>query len=269
MVRNVARASVIASGTRLQVVAEQDQVRGADRHVGAGAEGQPEVGRGERGRVVDAVADHRHLVPGRLKAGDDGGLPVRQRPGDDLVDAHRAGDGLRGGLVVAGQQDGVQPERAQLGDGGGGGRLDRVGDREGAVGRAVPGGQHRGAAGVLPRPALRGEVGRDGHALAGEELLAPDQDLAAVDGAARAESRQGRNPSACGSGPASARRGGADRRGDRVLGCLLDRARVTQQLRAADAVGGPHAGQRHPPGGDGSGLVQDHHGDRPGRSRAW
>ena len=94
------------------------------------------------------------------------------------------------GLVVPGQQDRVQPERAQFGDGGGGGRLDRVGDRDGAAGRAVPADQHRGPAVLLPRPALRGQVGRDGQAVVGEQPLAPDQDLAAVDGAARAEPRQ-------------------------------------------------------------------------------
>ena len=117
---------------RPQVVAEQDQVGGGHRDVRAGPEGQPEVGRRERGGVVDAVADHRHLVPLRLQPGDDGGLVGRQCSRDDLVDAGFRGDGPRGRLVVPGQQDRVQPELAQFGDRGGGRGLDRVGDRDGA-----------------------------------------------------------------------------------------------------------------------------------------
>ena len=41
-----------------------------------------------------------------------------KRPGDDLVDADRGGDRPSGRLVVPGQQDGMQPEPAQRGDGG-------------------------------------------------------------------------------------------------------------------------------------------------------
>ena len=92
----------------LQVVAEQDHVGGADRDVGTGSEGQPEVGRRERGRVVDTVPHHRHLMALFLECGDDRGLVGRQRPRDDLVDPHGSGDGLGGGLVVPGQQDRVQ-----------------------------------------------------------------------------------------------------------------------------------------------------------------
>ena len=44
---------------RGQVAADQGQVGGLDRHVGAGAHGQPEVGLGQRGGVVHPVADHR------------------------------------------------------------------------------------------------------------------------------------------------------------------------------------------------------------------
>ena len=50
-----------------EVVPQQDQVRGADRHVGARAEGQPQVGRGQRGPVVDPVADHGHPAAAGLQ----------------------------------------------------------------------------------------------------------------------------------------------------------------------------------------------------------
>ena len=42
-----------------QVAAHQGQVGRLDRHVGAGAHGQPEVGLGQRRGVVHPVADHR------------------------------------------------------------------------------------------------------------------------------------------------------------------------------------------------------------------
>ena len=74
MVRNVARDEPDRVRDAPQVVAEQDQVGGGHRDIGAGPEGKPEVRRRERRRVVDAVADHRHLVSPGLQPGDDGGL---------------------------------------------------------------------------------------------------------------------------------------------------------------------------------------------------
>ena len=41
------------------VAADEGEVGGFDGHVGAGAHGEAEVGLGEGGGVVDAVADHR------------------------------------------------------------------------------------------------------------------------------------------------------------------------------------------------------------------
>ena len=42
-----------------QRAGDQGDVGGLDRHVGAGADGEPDVGLGQGGGVVDAVADHR------------------------------------------------------------------------------------------------------------------------------------------------------------------------------------------------------------------
>ena len=190
MVRNVARESLIASGDRPQVVAEQDQVGRAHRDVGAGPQREPEVGRGERGRVVDAVADHRHLLPPGLQPGDDGGLAVRQRAGDYLVDARRRGDGPRCRLVVAGQQDRMQAERAQLGDGRGRRRLDVSVT---AIAPLTFPSQPTSTVvwpGSFPLPALGGQLVRDVHPALGEQPLPADDDLAAVYQAARAQSRQ-------------------------------------------------------------------------------
>jgi len=90
------------------------------------------------GRVVDPVADHRHLQSLRLEPGDDGRLAGRKGARDHLLDSRGGRDGPGGGLVVPGEQDRAEPEPAQLGDGGGRRRLDRVGDRDGAADPSQP-----------------------------------------------------------------------------------------------------------------------------------
>ena len=67
------------------------------RHVGPVlAHRDADVGLAQRGRVVHAVARHRHDVPARLKARDDAELLLGGHPGEDahVLDA-------RGELVVA------------------------------------------------------------------------------------------------------------------------------------------------------------------------
>ena len=59
---SVPRASRIASGTAPRSSRSTMQVRGADSDVSAGAQGDAEVGRGQRGAVIDPVADHGHPV---------------------------------------------------------------------------------------------------------------------------------------------------------------------------------------------------------------
>ena len=141
-----------------QVVPQQDQVRGADRHVGARAERQAQVGGGQRGPVVDPVPGHGHPAAPGLQALDHRHLVARQRAGDHLIGADLGRDRLGDGLAVAGQQHRAQAQPAQRGDRRGGRRLDRVGDRDRAAGLAVPAGQHHRAARALPRGALPGQV---------------------------------------------------------------------------------------------------------------
>ena len=116
MVARVRRDSRIASGHGQQVAADQGQVGRLDRGVGAGAHGQAQVGLGQRGGVVDAVADHRHHPAGGLQLLDHVGLARGQHPGDHLVDADRGRDGPGGALVVAGEQHRPQAQAAQPGD---------------------------------------------------------------------------------------------------------------------------------------------------------
>ena len=116
IVRSVARESRMASRGGAQVAGDQREVGGLDGDVGAGADREAEVGLGERGRVVDAVADHRDDAAFALQAADHVRLVGGHDLGDDLVDADLGGDGASGRLVVAGQQDRAQPERFERGD---------------------------------------------------------------------------------------------------------------------------------------------------------
>ena len=73
--------------------------------------------------VVDAVADHRDDVPGRLQRGDLRGLLRGQHVGEDVRRCRPGAATARGGdLVVAGQHPHLEAQRLQLGD-----RLGRLG----------------------------------------------------------------------------------------------------------------------------------------------
>ncbi len=122
--------------------------------VGAGSDGQADVGLGEGGCVVDAVAHHADPAAFGLQAVDLLGLVFRQHLGEDPVDPDLLGDGFSGAAVVAGDHDQVEPELLQGGYRPGGVGLDGVGNGQDAGGSAVDGGQY----GCL---AFRGECGRD------------------------------------------------------------------------------------------------------------
>ena len=63
----------------------------------------PDVGLGQRRRVVDAVTDHRHLMPLALQALDSVSFTVRQHAGDHFVDACFFGNRVGGRGVIPGQ----------------------------------------------------------------------------------------------------------------------------------------------------------------------
>ena len=81
----------MASADGPQVAADDGEVAGLDGHVGARADGDAEVGLGERGGVVDAVADHGDGVALGLEALDLGDLVAGQHLGHDPVDADLGG----------------------------------------------------------------------------------------------------------------------------------------------------------------------------------
>ena len=78
---------------------------GLARRLGAGVHRHADVGLGERGRVVGAVAGHRHEPPALLLVADQLELGLRRRLGEEVVDARLVGDRRRRQLVVAGDHD--------------------------------------------------------------------------------------------------------------------------------------------------------------------
>ena len=99
----------MASAARPQVAAHQREVGRLDGDVGAGAHGEAEVGLGERGGVVHAVADHGHDPALVLEAADDVDLVGRQHLGDRPRRCRpRRPPPCAARGVVAGEQDGPQ-----------------------------------------------------------------------------------------------------------------------------------------------------------------
>ena len=143
-------------GGAAQVAGDQRQVGGLDRDVGAGADRQPEVRGGQRGRVVDAVAGHRDHAALGLQAPDHVGLLRRAAP---RRSPRRCRPRRRRRAAVASlspvSRTVRSPSACSRCDRLGGRRLDRVGHGQQPAHLAVPGDEHRGAAAAPRRPAGR------------------------------------------------------------------------------------------------------------------
>ena len=247
-------------GGGAQVAADQGEVAGLDGHVGAGAHGEAEVGLGEGGGVVDAVADHGDDPALGLEPPDDVDLVGRQHLGDRPRRCRPRRRPRRATAALSPvSRTGVQAEGAQLGD-----RLGRlVGltvsattstprtrpSQPTATGGPAGGlGRRRGVGAARPAavPARRAAVG-------GRRRTAWPVDDAAGRRARRGcakslDRRAGRRRSraAAAIGP-----------GDRVL-ARRPRGRRPAAARssAVVAVAGDDVDQGHPAGGDGAGLVE-------------
>ena len=103
------------------------------------------------GRVVRAVAGHRHEVAVRLLLADEGDLRLGRGLGDEVVDAGLAGDGRRRPGVVAGDHHRPDAHLAELGEALDEAFLDRVLELDQAQDAVVV----RSASGVAPASAMR------------------------------------------------------------------------------------------------------------------
>ena len=238
IVRSVRRERRSASAASAQVAGDEREVGGLDRDVGAGPDRHPEVGLGERRRVVDAVADHRDdaaLAPAgaRTTAAFSAGSTSAMTSSMPI----RVGDGARGRLVVAGQQDRAQAELAQPPHRLARARLDARRRRRTAPAPRRPS-RRRSPCGPRPRR-------RRARARARAAARAPGRRSPAAPGARRRSrgpptvpctprpGRLAKSSTAAGRGLAALARGRRDRAPDRVLGAVLQRADEPQRLRLA------------------------------------
>ena len=236
--RSVRRGQADGIAGDSQVAADEGEVAGFDGDVGAGAHGDPEVGLGEGGGVVDAVADHGDDVAVGLEAPDDLDLVAGEDLGDDGVDADVVGDVSGGSFVVAGEQDGGEAQSSELADRCGAGGLDGVGDDDRRADGTVPADEHGGVAEVLGGRLGGCEFGGEGHGPVGEEPFAAGDHAVPVDDALDAEAfevGEAVDGGECADLLAGA---GGDGLGDGVLGSVLEGAGEAEDLVGVDAVDG-------------------------------
>ena len=130
IVPSVRRDRRIASAADTRSSPKQRQIAGLDRDIGAAPHRDAQIGLGERRRIVDTVADHRHRSSVVLQTTHDVDLVGRHHLGAHRLDPDLRRDPLGGRPVVAGEQHRFQTEPPQVGDRIGARRLDRVGDHE-------------------------------------------------------------------------------------------------------------------------------------------
>jgi len=83
----VRREELHRRGDAVEVAGDERHVARLEGDVGAGADGDADIGLRECRRVVDAVADHGHPLPRVLQRLHLGRLLLGQDLGEDLVDA--------------------------------------------------------------------------------------------------------------------------------------------------------------------------------------
>ena len=240
-----------------QVATDEGDV--GDGYVGAGSDGHAEVGLGQGGRVVDAVADHGDDPAAGLQSRDPFGLLRGQDLSDDLLDADRGGYRFGGGRGVAGEHPHLEPERLQLRDGFRGSGLDRVGDRDEPHSLPADPHVHRCLAG-RGRGRARHRERADVDTAGGHEGAVADPHLAAAHGRLHALSGNGLESPQLGRGQTAVGGGGHDGLRERVLAAGLRGGGQGEDLLLDPAGRGDDRGDRRAPSGDGAGFVQDDRG---------
>ena len=97
-----------------RVAVEIDHVAGLARRLRAGLHRDADVGLGERGRIVGAVAAHGDQPAALLLLPDIGELILGSRLRREIVDAGLRGDRRRGQRIVAGDHHRLDAHGAQL-----------------------------------------------------------------------------------------------------------------------------------------------------------
>lgn len=108
-----------------QIITDDDDIGSLQRQIRTGAAHRdPNLGRSERGRVVDPVADHSDSATASVQGGNGVRFALREQFSMDVNDAHVGRDAFRGFCVVTGQQDGTHSIASQSDHAGG--RVDAL-----------------------------------------------------------------------------------------------------------------------------------------------
>src|ERR1700677_4847099 len=98
-----------------RIAVEIDHVPGFARGLGARVHGDANVGLGQGGGVVGAVADHGDQLAAVLFLADAGQFVFRRGLGDEIIHARLSGDGGGGEGIIARDHDGLDSHFSQLG----------------------------------------------------------------------------------------------------------------------------------------------------------
>ena len=246
-----------------EAAVDQHDIGGIYGDVGPGTDCHAEIGAGQGGRVVDAVADHGDLAPAR-QIPHDLFLAVRQNAGDDvcLIQSRLSADSAGCACSIAGQHDHLQSHVAQGTDGGGALGLDFVSHTDDAQETPAAREEQRRFSLVRQRLGACGAVRPFGwrqrvtQPVPHECEIAAEQQLAIGGGGGQPVPRQGTEIHRRGRVQPPARGFLAYGAGERMLAAALQRQRSSQELLLA------HVERQdiHDAGGalgDGSGLVQN------------
>jgi hypothetical protein len=97
-----------------KVIADDDDAAGLHGDIRAGTHGDAEVGLGQGGGVIDAVADHGDALPLLLQPLDILGLVRREHLREHIRDTDLFGDRFCGAGVVAGDHPGLDTHFLEL-----------------------------------------------------------------------------------------------------------------------------------------------------------
>jgi hypothetical protein len=222
---------------------------------GAGADGDANVGLGESGRVVDAVANHRDLVPPFLQLLDHTRLVTGEDFSHDLVDAELRGDPLGGLAVVAGKHDRADVLALEGLDRGGRGFPGSVGDGDQGGCLAVDRDLHDGAASPA---SVAAAASAPSSSTPSRSSRRPFRSRAAcLHGGER--SMAGHRFERLGLGPVESALLGCsdDRLGERMLALAFGGRDQPQHVAFVHAVGGRHRYDLGLTTGERAGLVED------------
>ena len=158
------------------IAVHQDDIGGINGNIGAGADGDADIGTNQGGRVIDAVAHHGDDLALFLQGADDRFLLLGQHLRDDPGNADLLGNGFGCTAVITGEQQYRKTHLPQGGNGSGTGFPGRIGDGDEPQGGGADAEIQRGASlggKLLRRGGKSGDIAAHGGGQAG--IAAPDR----------------------------------------------------------------------------------------------